>query len=379
MPEPTGTSQLAMRVRQKRREAGLTQRELAVMTGVSISVIRALEQGTTTRPHGGTTQRIATALGLTPAALLPRPGAEDVSHGRDTRATASASPQSAPRIRVQLLGPLAVWREGQLVRLGPPHRQAVLALLAADPLTLLPRDDIIDALWADDPPPTAAAMIHTYVSRLRAAFAPPRHGLIRREGPAYQIHPTTETDLHSFRALGRKADQATLSGDAVTACDLYEQALRTWRGQPLAGLTVLTSHPLVTSSIREHKAAVLSYARAAATISQDHRALPYLHALSERDPLDEQSRASLILALAATGNRAAALAAYEETRRLLNQELATTPGPELTAARVALLRNLAPALAYLHPPKGPTLRLVTPLTTRGNSPRRPQTTNAGSA
>src|SRR5215467_3627649 len=58
------TVRLAALVRDHRRAAGLTQGQLASLSGVSRAAIRDLEQGRTHRPRPGSLARLAAALGL---------------------------------------------------------------------------------------------------------------------------------------------------------------------------------------------------------------------------------------------------------------------------------------------------------------------------
>jgi transcriptional regulator with XRE-family HTH domain len=73
-----GVADLGDRVREARKRRGLTQRELATASGVSVSLVRKLEQG----DYGGlrleTAHRLAVALDVTTSALIsPRGDAED--------------------------------------------------------------------------------------------------------------------------------------------------------------------------------------------------------------------------------------------------------------------------------------------------------------
>jgi transcriptional regulator with XRE-family HTH domain len=62
MTEPI--SGLGERIRQRRRDAGLSQQGLAVAAGLSISVIAQLEQGQRDDPRVSTLAAIARALGV---------------------------------------------------------------------------------------------------------------------------------------------------------------------------------------------------------------------------------------------------------------------------------------------------------------------------
>src|SRR6185312_8494574 len=55
-------------------------------------------------------------------------------------------------LRVQVLGPVRAWRDGRELDLGPAGRRAVLALLALSGGRVVPRADLVDALWGERPP-----------------------------------------------------------------------------------------------------------------------------------------------------------------------------------------------------------------------------------
>ncbi|WP_204046168.1 AfsR/SARP family transcriptional regulator, partial [Acrocarpospora phusangensis] len=56
--------------------------------------------------------------------------------------------------------------------LGPPRQQAVLAVLASPPGRMVPLSGLVEALWGDGPPPSAAQSVYVYVAGLRRALEP---------------------------------------------------------------------------------------------------------------------------------------------------------------------------------------------------------------
>ncbi|HEX4063935.1 MAG TPA: tetratricopeptide repeat protein [Streptosporangiaceae bacterium] len=59
-----GVAAFGIRLRDSRESAGLSQRELATRSGLSVRAIGNLERGATTRPHPDSVHRLADALGL---------------------------------------------------------------------------------------------------------------------------------------------------------------------------------------------------------------------------------------------------------------------------------------------------------------------------
>ncbi len=76
---------------------------------------------------------------------------------------------------MRILGSLEVEDDsGQTVELGSPKQQALFALLAIHPNSVLSTDRIIDELWGDQPPADGARNVRVYVSRLREVLEPDR-------------------------------------------------------------------------------------------------------------------------------------------------------------------------------------------------------------
>jgi len=344
-----------------RRAAGLTQDQLALRAGVSVGAVRDLEQGRTRRPRPDGVGRLADSLCLNEAqrrALTSwLPGARATDPPAASRpATGGGEPDyttagHAPGAEVQLevLGPLAAWRDGAPVKLGPCRQRAVLGLLAVNHGVTLHRDSIIDALWGDHPPASAVTMVQSYVSRLRRTLHAGRSRAQRRAcvleaaGPGYRLRAGAELDLYGFGQAARKARSAWADGDAATACDLYERALALWRGDPLADIEILRGHPAVLGLGQQRAAVIVDYADAAGTLGDPDRVLPLLQELAARDPLDERVHARLMVALAGTGQQAAALSVHQQLSRRLDLELGVRPSAELAKAHERVLRQDIPA------------------------------------
>src|SRR6185503_15884111 len=81
-----------------------------------------------------------------------------------------------PQIEFRLLGPLEVLVDGASIALGPPQQRALLALLLLNANEVVSRDRIIDELWDERPPATAAKLVQVYVSALRKLIEPGRDG-----------------------------------------------------------------------------------------------------------------------------------------------------------------------------------------------------------
>ena len=69
-----------------------------------------------------------------------------------------------------MLGPLEVLDRGQDLPLGSGRQRALLVLLLVHPNEALAVDRIVDELWGESPPATAAKIVQIYVSQLRKAL-----------------------------------------------------------------------------------------------------------------------------------------------------------------------------------------------------------------
>ena len=325
-----------------REEWQLTQRELAAAAGMSVGALRDLEQGRTRSPRWGAVEGLAAVLGLDQAQR-----AELARSWQLGTATRRERPGARwPPVRINVLGPLAAWRGGEPLALGPARQRAVLGLLALHAGTGVHRDAIIDLLWDERPPASAVAKVHGYLSRLRkllgdgVARAGNAELVASAGGRCYRLNAGAGyLDLAAFSELTRQAREAASRFDRRRACDRYEHALGLWRGDILVDVDLLRGHPAVIEVTRQRAEAVLGYAEAATEGDVRSRALPHLRELCTREPLNEHAHARMMIALAATGHQTAALQVFSDLRRRLDTELGVSPSPVLARAHTQILRR----------------------------------------
>jgi DNA-binding SARP family transcriptional activator/tetratricopeptide (TPR) repeat protein/DNA-binding XRE family transcriptional regulator len=343
---------LSAKVRAYRNDSGLTQTELAGRSGISVGTVRDLEQGRTRRPRPAVLAALADTLCLGSAQVAELMRAA-----------------TAQGIRLQVLGPLAAWRDGMQVTLGGPGQRAVLGLLATAPNSLVHRATIIDALWPDTPPAGAVSVVQGHVSKLRRALgartAGERGVLVATSGASYRLEvDASQLDLLAARKLLAAAHAAGSRRDDETACGLYQQALDLWQGEPLADIDLLRGHPAVGGLARERTEIVIEFAKAAAAVGWHARVLPALWDACVRESLNEQAHAQLMIALAGSGRQAEALSVYRDLARRLDQELAVRPGHDLSEAHHLVLRQQVrtakPVGGRPGRPNSPSSQLVIP-------------------
>ncbi|WKU05746.1 BTAD domain-containing putative transcriptional regulator [Micromonospora sp. HUAS LYJ1] len=160
---------------------------------------------------------------------------------RDGEPGAAGSAEQAG-LDLRLLGPVHALRGGSELVLGSARRTAVLCVLALHPGQQVSRDELVSAVWGEDPPSSATGNIYTYVSTLRQMLEPTRDRwtagrLFSSGGGTYQLHlPPECVDVLRFESLRLTARRQRSAGDVDAEVDTVAQALRLWRGEALAGV-----------------------------------------------------------------------------------------------------------------------------------------------
>jgi predicted ATPase/DNA-binding SARP family transcriptional activator len=229
----------------------------------------------------------------------------------------------------RLLGPIElVDDDGLPVRLPAGKPRALLAILLLEAGRVVSVDRIVDVLWSERPPATAAKIVQGYVSRLRKLLPA---GVLETREPGYVLRvEDNELDLSRFERLRADAAAAADDGRSQAAATLLAEALALWRGRPLADVADELELPGELARLDELRLATLEERIAVDLgLGRESQLVPELEALTKAHPLRERLRAQLMLALYRLGRQADALAAYRDTRQLLVEELGIEPSAEL--------------------------------------------------
>jgi DNA-binding SARP family transcriptional activator len=235
-----------------------------------------------------------------------------------------------------LLGPLEARDDGRRLTLGGPKQRAVLAMLLLDANRPVSRDRLIDRLWAESPPSSAAHTLDDYVSRLRRALG---GGRIERRPAGYLIRVEPgELDLERFEALLEQGRSAAAAGEAVQASAVLGAALDLWRGRALADLE---NEPFAASeSERLEERRLLAFEAhidAELELGAGSELVGELERLVGEHPFRERFLGQLMLSLYRAGRQADALAAYQACRRRFAEELGIEPAQALREHEQAIL------------------------------------------
>ncbi len=236
-------------------------------------------------------------------------------------------------IEFRVLGPFEVAGEGsEVLPMRAAKERALLLLLILHANEVVSAERLVDELWGERPPESAANVLQTYVSHLRRLLEPgtrPReNGLIVTVSPGYLLRLAPgQLDLHRFETL---VAEARSSADPAAALAKLREALALWRGPPLpefafegfAQAEIARLEELRLTALEERIALELE-------LGQNDDLVGELEALVAAHPLRERLRGQLMLALYHSGRQAEALDAYQRTRRALVDELGIEPGQAL--------------------------------------------------
>ncbi|MFC6422050.1 BTAD domain-containing putative transcriptional regulator [Ornithinimicrobium tianjinense] len=245
-------------------------------------------------------------------------------------------------MEIGVLGPLEVHRDGVRVDIRGAKESTVLAHLVAYAGQVVPATDLIESLWEDDPPPSAAKTLQNYVLRLRNALEPDRDGtprLILTSGRGYLLAvDRAAVDADRFTSLAELARQALAEGRPQAALDAARDALALWRGQPYAGQEDTDFGRAEARRLGELRQGLLEVrAEALLALDRSAAAVPELERLTQEHPLRERLWELLMLAHYRGGRQAQALETYDRARAHLAEELGVDPGAGLREMQARIL------------------------------------------
>lgn len=241
-------------------------------------------------------------------------------------------------MRVGLLGGLEVFDgQGNTVEVAGAKLRGLLAVLALNVGRVVSTEQLIDALWGEEPPPGVRNSLQGLASKLRRTLGSTDLVAMRGDGYALEL-PAEAVDVHRYEKLLSAGQAAATAGDLAGATGLLTEAEGMWRGDPLADFAY---QDFAVSTI-----ARLTELRVAATeerldidlqLGRHLGAVVDLEELVAAHPLRERLRGLLMIALYRSGRQADALRVFQEGRHVLGEELGLEPGHELRQLEAAIL------------------------------------------
>ena len=246
-------------------------------------------------------------------------------------------------VHLRLLGPLQVWDGVAARKIGGIKERTLLAHLALNAGRPVSVDAIADALWGEDPPPSAAKGIPVLVTRLRKALtAPPAVPIeLDRVGEGYRLRiPSGAIDITVAESLARAAELAAAAGELDQAAQTLARAEALWRGPSLAGIR---DEPFAVADAQrlDELRAQLVEQRVDVDIRRGRHdaVLADLEVACAAHPLRERLWELRMLALHRAGRTPEALRAFQAARKLMIDEVGLEPSEELRRLEAAILRD----------------------------------------
>lgn len=251
-----------------------------------------------------------------------------------------------PPLYIQTLGPFRVWRglyEIPTEAWGRTRARRLFQLLIVHRRRPVHREEILEALWRDRDPRSAALELRVTLHALHRALEPTRQPgrppfYVIREGEFLRLNPhaTFHIDADLFTALlARAQEREPFAPDE--ALSLRRQALTLMQGEFLEECR----YEDWALPEREHLSALYlsaaeQVARALAARNAWEEVISLAQQILDRDPYHEAACGLLVQGCWALGRRAMAVRLYERFRQRMRKEL----GVEPTLSLAALLTDL---------------------------------------
>lgn len=255
-----------------------------------------------------------------------------LSPGTDTSHVGTTSP-----LQVQVLGPLGAQRDGTPLDLPGRRERRVLAVLALHPGERVSVARLVELLWADDPPRTAAKTLQAIVSRIRAALGGD-DDLVPWQEDGYVLQVSADAvDATRFRILAAEGHDLLRADDPRAATDRLRAALRLWRADEPADLGDTTAALAERTALTEARLQALENRIEADLALGRHAGLVgELEALVDAHPYREPFLRLLAVALYRAGRQPDALRAIDRAGRRFADDLGTDPSPALVHLRARI-------------------------------------------
>lgn len=238
----------------------------------------------------------------------------------------------------RLLGPIGFGDDPGLV-VGSGKQAALLAYLLLNRNRAVPRAALIDALWGERPPATAAHALDVHVSGLRKTLAAAgAEGVLTTHRGGFRLDvPEEALDLARFERL---AEEARRTEDPASRLAAAEEALSLWRGPALADVLDEPFARAESERLEEQRLLVAEdRLEALLALGRQEDATGPLQALVAAHPHRERPHRLLMVALYRAGRQADALGVYRDLSRTLRDELGLEPSTALRALEAAILNH----------------------------------------
>lgn len=250
-------------------------------------------------------------------------------HQETDQETDRTTPQPA---ELCVVGPIRVVIGDQATEVTTAKLATLFSLLAIHRKTRTSEAKLIEELWQGDPPPAAKSAFRTYLAQVRKLLGPER---IISEGSSYQLNPRlVRVDLDSVAASLDQIYPGLPCNEMVTRLGALARALD---GGFFVGADDADAIVEERRYLEELAATTrMDWLAARLDAGESSLLVPALRRLVRSDPEDERRTELLMRALAQSGNRRAALAAYRDLYKVL-AELGMTPSAQVQSLERSIL------------------------------------------
>ncbi|MFD2768343.1 AfsR/SARP family transcriptional regulator [Micromonospora eburnea] len=251
-------------------------------------------------------------------------------------------------LSLELLGPIRARRDEMVLAVPAGKTRTLLALLLLEPGAAVSRERMVGELWGDVTPPSAAANLRNYLSKLRLWLANSTHDddggrllIQRRNGWQLALGDVpVEVDVFAFEKHLERARAAVRAGDPHTASGRLRRAVTLYRGAPMQDVPqgrMLSGRAGALTA--KWLGAVEEYVAVLLELTQYEAARVVLHEFLAGQPYRERAWGQLMVACGNSGDVQGALRAYATARRGLVDGLGVEPSAELTNLYQQILRG----------------------------------------
>jgi DNA-binding SARP family transcriptional activator len=249
--------------------------------------------------------------------------------------------------RIYLTGQVSLECGDRLVTEGAlPGRQGRLAFvfLVANRSRPVGRDELVDVIWPEQPPPEVDAALSSILSKLRAVLkrldcSAPEASIDAGSGSiSIRLPPQTWVDIEDAASAIDEAEGALRTGDTARAWGFANVVIS------IAGRPFIQDHEAAWIQAFRMKLRTLltrgleCLAAVSQLTGEPSLAIQYTTEVLKLEPFREVAYQQLMRLHAKIGNNAEALRVFEQCRKLLREELGASPSPQTEAVFLTILR-----------------------------------------
>jgi len=252
-----------------------------------------------------------------------------------------ATPPVTGSTTLAAFGPLRVIvAGGETVRPRGGKQAQLLATLLVRAPRIVTTDALLDRLWPDDPPEDPIAALYVHVSRLRSFLkgAGLDPAVIEQDGIGYRLRTDgVEVDLDAFESAACDVLDGAGQGDHDDLLAAIDHTLALVTGEPFENLGALEEFASRRRRLGDLRQRLLDRRVELLLESDPAGAVRAAERRVADDPLRERARELHLRALHRVGRRSDALAAYQDYRLRLSEELGLDPSVAIERLHLRIL------------------------------------------